>query len=111
MTLTASGTDSVDVQMLNNYYGRGYLNEFIQEFNFELLLSGGVGPAANTPVMALFEAYLIRTPLNPEPGRDSAATLTGSFHLTRNNTVQAGFPVTSSRRHRFGWFAQITEVV
>jgi hypothetical protein len=62
-------------------------------------------------ILAAFEGHLLRSPLNPEPGRDVQATLTGSLRMNAGNLGTAQFPaVPTARRNIFGWFAQITEL-
>ena len=57
-------------------------------------------------------AYLFRTPLNPEPGRDVTAILVGSLLVSAQSVgmnVLPGKVVPSSRRFTFGWMAQFPE--
>lgn len=86
---------------------RGFWDEVSQRLTFALtvVFEGG------TPVMALFEGYLFRTPANPEPGRDVAATLAGSFQMTPSAAAPLPFVAAgSARRNVFGWTASILEI-
>jgi hypothetical protein len=59
---------------------------------------------------AVFKGYLLRSPENPESGRDVVATLAGSVQVSIGSFAGVNL-ITSSRRNVFGWFAQITEVL
>jgi hypothetical protein len=88
---------------------RGYWDEVSQAVTFSLTVIFDNA----TPIVAIFEGYLFRSPPEPAPGRDVVATMTGSFHVTPGNLGLAeGFPGKgSARRNRFGWYASITEIV
>jgi hypothetical protein len=57
----------------------------------------------------VFTAYHFQFPSSVQEGRDVTHTLTGHFVVAPGT---AGLPVNpTARRHHFGWFAQITQVV
>ena len=91
---------------------KGFWNEAAQKIQFSSYAELGAG--AQTPVFGIFEGYLFRSPLNPNPGQDVTVTLVGSL-LASAQVVGTGTPVLpevvpSARRSTFGWMAQITEV-
>ena len=69
-------------------------------------LEGVPVPVVGLPV-AVFKAYLFRTPENAAPGHDVVATLTGFAQVNGNVLNLTGNP----RRNIFGWLAQIPEVL
>jgi hypothetical protein len=85
----------------------GFWDEHSQSISFALF----VFSSATDRTMAFFRGYLMRTPPNPEPGRDVVATLTGTIEMTEGNAGVGPFAGATARRHVFGWFAQLTEIL
>ena len=88
---------------------KGFWNEAAQRIQFSSHAEEAGG--APSPVFGIFEGYLFRTPLNPEPGRDVTATLVGSVLVSAQSVGMDVLPemVPSSRRFTFGWMAQFPE--
>jgi hypothetical protein len=89
---------------------KGFWNEAAQKIQFSSYAELGAG--AQTPVFGIFEGYLFRSPVNPNPGQDVTVTLVGSVLVSaqalNNNVLPEMTP--SSRRSTFGWMAQIADV-
>jgi hypothetical protein len=55
---------------------------------------------------AIYQGFLFSTPGTGQPGADIVWTLTGYQEVVNIKKLQG-----NTRRNRFGWYAQITEVV
>jgi hypothetical protein len=89
---------------------QGFWNEVAQSFSIGLVVNfgGGVG----TGIVSIFEAFLFRSPPNPQAGQDVTATLAGTFRVSAGLLSPGAFPaIPTSRREVFGWYAQLTEVL
>ena len=89
---------------------KGFWNEAAQKIQFSSYAELGAG--AQTPVFGIFEGYLFRSPLNPNPGQDVTVTLVGSVLVSAQAVNNSVLPemTPSSRRSTFGWMAQIADV-
>ena len=95
---------------LLNVDTQAFWNEVAQSLSIGLVVNfgGGVGVG----VVAIFEAYLFRSPSNPQAGQDVTATLAGTFRVAGGTVGAGAFPaIPTSRRDVFGWYAQLTEVL
>lgn len=89
---------------------KGFWSEAGQKIQFASYREQGGG--AQSPVFGIFEGYLFRTPVNPEPGRDTIVTLVGVLLASAQAVDVQVLPeiAPSARRATFGWMAQITEI-
>lgn len=88
---------------------KGFWSEVAQKIQFSSYAE--VADGGTSPVFGIFEGFLFRTPLNPEPGRDITATLVGSLLVSAQSVGMNVLPEVepSSRRFTFGWMAQFLE--
>ena len=101
-------TGQLSVGQPNEVPIRGFWDETSQTLTFSVT----VAFENAYPYVAVFKAWLFRTPPNPPPGQDVLAMLTGFVQTTVGNTASSTFPVLpTARRNVFGWFAQMTEVL
>jgi hypothetical protein len=89
---------------------KGFWSEPAQKIEFASYAEGGAGNPS--PLFGIFEGYLFRTPMNPEPGRDTTATLVGSLLASAQVLEVDVIPgvVPTARRYAFGWLAELVEV-
>ena len=89
---------------------KGFWNEAGQKIQFASFAE--IGGGAQTPVFGIFEGYLFRSPIHPEPGQDVVVTLVGSLLVSAQAIGLEVLPgiVPSARRSTFGWMAQIDEI-
>lgn len=107
LIISGSNAQNIFSGTLINAPLNGFWDEVSQTFSFSITINF----VNAIPCVALFKGFLFRTPQNPAPGADVTATLTGSMQITVGDGVQPTFAITSSRRHEFGWFANIVEVL
>ena len=87
----------------------GFWNESAQEINFSLQ----AGTANGTILVVVFVGYLLR-PAAAIPGQDVVWRLTGHYQRGSADIVAGTYmllPQENLRRIRFGWHAQIVEVI
>lgn len=97
---------------LQNETIEGWWDEVSQSVTFrsgEFVATGPNTPEDATRFRGLYTGYLFRTPPTPSAGQDVEWTLVGSVVTTP--PWPSVFTAGTARRHVFGWFAQLKQIV
>jgi len=90
----------------------GFWNESSQRITFSVMQDNL--PVGVLPPVRVYQGYLFSTPPLSPPGQDVLWTLAGvvTAGVSRVNLAAVNDGITpTTRRHEFGWFAQITQVM
>jgi hypothetical protein len=107
LNITGVNPDGTIVGSLNEIFINGIWDEVSQKIIFAHIVFNDVQVFKGAEPQ-IFKGYLFKTPAGPQPGEDIVWTITGVIE-----TIHVEFALLlggNSRRHEFGWFAQITEV-